>query len=397
VLQSEGAADHAAAAAAAAPPGAGPTPSQVVYRSQKSVAAPTSSSSSGRRTAAPLRQWQPQFRTDEAEYTAGVYVYPPHDDHVAREGHGAAEDVVEDRRPSPAAASPTGHPAEHHFTTFELPLPPADDAAHAKPSPLRRPSSATGGGGGRGGGGGGGGVAATSPAAVQRVAQKLKERQRQERDAAHERHTAKTTPYQKYHESPPSSPPTDGGWGLAGVGYTGGGGRKDTAAYEFTLDEGFLEDPALRERQRKVQQVRGQQTHHHSKEASKATLKQLFGINVNGHQPVASDDDDEEAPRPRPAVDATMLGDPKEHDGDEAHAQKRPQSASNTKRKRPTSATATRTSAVVAAPAGGAVDATSPPASPNAERYRDIETARTAKEAAYKEKYLLKQLKKLSV
>eukprot|EP01033_Poteriospumella_lacustris_P011724 gene11724-8355_t len=395
VLQSEGAADHAAAAAAAAaPPGAGPTPSQVVYRSQKSVAAPTSSSS-GRRTAAPLRQWQPQFRTDEAEYTAGVYVYPPHDDHdhAAREGHGAAEDVVEDRRPSPAAASPTGHPAEHHFTTFELPLPPAGDAAHAKPSPLRRPSSATGGGGG----GGGGGVTATSPAAVQRVAQKLKERQRQERDAAaHERHT-KTTPYQKYHESPPSSPPTDGGWGLAGVGYTGGGGRKDTAAYEFTLDEGFLEDPALRERQRKVQQVRGQQTHHHSKEASKATLKQLFGINVNDHKPVASDDD-EEAPRPRPGVDATMLGDPKEHDGDGAHAQKRPQSSSNTKRKRPTPATATRpSSSAVAAPTGGAVDATSPPASPNAERYRDIETARTTKEAAYKEKYLLKQLKKLSV
>jgi hypothetical protein len=283
-----------------------------------------------------LHNWNPSFHAETAEYTSGVYVYP---------SQFPGKDNAPNKPPSDIQ---TYH--EHHFTTFEMPFPVSNADAnnnsdmadiHAPPPAAAMPPSSS-----------------FSPLrrpasapAVERVAKKLKERQQKELEE--QRH------YKKFHETPPSSPPKAGGLGLSGFGYTRDG-RKENAVISLALDENLFETSELLEKQKKVMQAKKAKA---GNDASKLTSNQ-FGIN-------------ERKTSSSNAVDLNL--DQKEVDNNEPLQVRSKQAVAT----RPKSQNSLKGNTKK-----------SPPHSPD-ERYRDIELARTAKEATYKENYLLKQLKKM--
>lgn len=163
-------------------------------------------------------------------------------------------------------------------------------------------------------------------------------------------------------ESPPSSPPLQKVMGVSGYGYTATGDRKPMAAFEFLPEEG--EDPEAHPHGlpgKKVKKVKS------STESNKAALKQLFGMNERK---------------------------------DTAPAEKEETTKLSSRQRRKEEKNSVVDLDVAGAPA------TLQPKSPEnrlnghvskEDRYYEIESARTANEAAKKEKYLLKQLKKMSV
>lgn len=208
-----------------------------------------------------LHHWNPSFDAESAEYTSGVYIYPPHSIEMDRASIEPHTDIAT--------------PHEHFFTTFEMPLPfspldtnnnPEIAANHALSSIAAMPRSS---------------FSPRRPAsapAVQRIATKLKERKQKELEDHNQ--------YKKFQETPPSSPPKDRGLGLSGFGYTSDG-RKENAVISLTLDQNLFETSELLEKKNKVKQSKKVKP---GKDASKTALKKLFGMNERNGTPSNSFD-----------------------------------------------------------------------------------------------------------